>query len=466
MVDSDGRSISARIRDFYESLPEADQSVLVVDPARGDAPTRFNTAELQAVLRFILTAGGSGLAQSGQLAFAEVVLPLEAAIAVPDGPRGFMTERFSSPYAFGAAVQTEQDRVLAMRKWRVSYITVAGVRHPLYFRDVLDAGLDALQSADDTVVEGRAPHPTADGERRRSESLDSDLFLDEQADARQTHGEHAYVMGVHLRSDETIISWSGSQPMYPVRAHFLNARGSRWVNVAQLPHIPKVVGNGRNARARLQISDARNDLLQRCYALILARFIRASEYGVQVTLPTIGPVFLVPRVLGLLVDQVEERSLVALIGSQCTFNCTHCMVTCATLCTSDGGMAQLRPVVSSLEAEVVAAEARLADGRPRTRVALGRAISALPFALALGAVHGLGTGRESLYRVISFDALHVWKLGVLRLLAQRLPALMDALCPDGQAVLGTVQEVMDVLNWRGFELGRLCRASSTTPGYE
>lgn len=83
----------------------------------------------------------------------------------------------------------------------------------------------------------------------------------------------------------------------------------------------------------------------------------------------------------------------------------------------------------------------------------------------LGALHGLGTGRESLYRVVSFDVLHVWKLGVLRLLAQRLPAMLEAACPDGQAVLGKVQETTDIVNWRGFELGCLCRASPSTPGY-
>lgn len=155
----------------------------------------------------------------------------------------------------------------------------------------------------------------------------------------------------------------------------------------------------------------------------------------------------------------------ALMGSQCTFNCTHCMVTRDTACTPSRDQTRTRPVVSSLEGQLRATEARLTDGRPRTRVALGRAISALPFLPALGAVHGLGTGSESLYRVVSFDTLHVWKLGVLRLLAQRLQSLMEAVCQDGEAVLGTVQECMEVVNWRGFELGRLCRASPCTPGY-
>lgn len=48
-------------------------------------------------------------------------------------------------------------------------------------------------------------------------------------------------------------------------------------------------------------------------------------------------------------------------------------------------------------------------------------MSALPFVPFLGAIHGLGTGDPNLYRIVSFDTLHVWRPGVLRLLAQRLP---------------------------------------------
>lgn len=463
----DGRSISARIWDWYAHLPEASTSVLVVDPSRADTPTLFDEPELRAVLRFIVTVGGSGLTQAGQMGFAEVIFPLEAAMMVQGGPRGLMTERFSSPHAFGAAVQSEHDRVLARRRWFVASIVIGGVSYPVYFRDILEAVLDRLQSSEDVVLEGTELPRTADGERCRSHTMDSDLFLQEQADVRETHGRHAYVLGVQLHSDEAVVAWNGNQLMYPVRVLASNARdnGGSWDVVAHLPHIPKVVGNGRNARARVAVSDARNDLLQRSLALALRGLVHASQHGVEVSLPTVGMVFLVPRLLALVVDQVEERSLFALMGSQCHFNCTHCMTERDFSCSAVGGAARPRPVVSTLEAQLAAATARMVDGRPRTRVALGRATSALPFVPVLGALHGLGTGRESLYRIVSFDVLHVWKLGVLRLLTQRLPAMLEAVCPDGLAVLGTVQETTDAVNWRGFELGRLCRASPSTPGY-
>lgn len=70
----------------------------------------------------------------------------------------------------------------------------------------------------------------------------------------------------------------------------------------------------------------------------------------------------------------------------------------------------------------------------------------------------------SLYRIVSFDTLHVWKLGVLRLLAQRLPAMLSAVCGRDSAVHGSVEKTLLVANLRGFELGRLCRASPSAPG--
>jgi len=67
--------------------------------------------------------------------------------------------------------------------------------------------------------------------------------------------------------------------------------------------------------------------------------------------------------------------------------------------------------------------------------------------------------------MVSFDLLHVWKLGVLRLLAQRLPAFLTAVCPGGRARLGTTTDTLDVLNLRAFELDRNCNVCPSAPRY-
>jgi len=58
---------AARIRAYYESLPEASRPRRLVPPEVGLRPTRFNTPLLQEVLKFALSAGGPGLSQADQM---------------------------------------------------------------------------------------------------------------------------------------------------------------------------------------------------------------------------------------------------------------------------------------------------------------------------------------------------------------------------------------------------------------
>lgn len=268
-------------------------------------------------------------------------------------------------------------------------------------------------------------------------------------------------------TDVAVIAWNGAGYVYPIRVFVVNLRGgsSSWETIGFIPHIPKAAGNGKNARWRQAVSDSRNDLLQRCLALVLRRFIHANEHGLREMLPRHGSVLLVPRVVGLVVDQVQERETLGLIGHQITVNCSHCLVRRDESCSFGGLESPRRPVISTLEAQLTATQSRAAGGRPRVRAGLASSMSALPFVPTLGAVHGLGTGAARLYDIVSFDTLHVWKLGLLRTLAQGLPSMFEAVCDGKPAIAGSVQNTLNAVNVRSFGLGRLCRASPTTPGY-
>jgi len=125
-----------------------------------------------------------------------------------------------------------------------------------------------------------------------------------------------------------------------------------------------------------------------------------------------------------------------------------------------------RDVVATLDAQLAAAVARECDPRPSRRRVLAEEHRALAFVPALGAVHGLASGRANLYRITSFDLLYVWKLGIFRLLAQRLPTALRSWCQDpGGARLGSVAAILDGLNLRGFPLCRNCLAAPAPPGY-
>jgi len=483
-------STAARVRAYYESMPEASESVPLVDPALANRPTRFSSPALRGALRFSLTAGGSGLSEGDHLSFAQTVMDIEREATLLSDPVGAFTSAFQTPSSFLTAAREEQGRVLARLRWMQVPIVIDNTVFTYYYRDVLTAGLDALERAeevsfgDNTEGGGGSSTPATDPPhargsdddeqpeldtrseaRERRGTLDSDVYQQERRDVQRIHGPAALVMGVQLHADEALVSWSGAHNIFPVRARYVNIVGSGggWTTVGYIQHVPRAVG--RSAAHRLAVSDVRNDLLQRCLAVSLRSLTRASETGVTATVAGIGSVFLVPRIVGLVVDQPEERAILGLMGNQCNFFCSRCMVAKDDAPTTSEARAADRDVVSTLEAQLAAALVRREDPRPSRRRALGQEHSALAFVPALAAVHGLSTGSRFLYRIASFDLLHVWKLGILRLLAQRLPAFLGAVCPDGHARLGPTADTLEVVNLRSFELGRECKVCPSAPGY-
>lgn len=457
-------SVASRIRAYYEDLPEASLSTPVVPLSLAETPSRFRGSRMRSVLKFTLSAGGCGLSRDDQRKLASLLLQTDGDNDGAD--EGGFTANFPTPGSFVVGVRTEQRRVLACLKWMQVPIEVGGQTYKFFYRDLLEVAIRAVLSAKKLDLQGGALQPAAEGSPRRSSTLNADMFVKEAATIRALHGRQARPLFASLHADAAVVSWSGSAYVYPIRARFPSVLDddNHWVTVGYIPHIPKAVK--RNDKARLAVSDARNDLLQRCLAIILRRFSRASETGYPLHIPNLGNPLLVARIGAVVVDFIEERSVYALMGTGCNLICTHCRVRNAVSCSVDAGYAHPRNVVETLEAQLGAAGRRLVDARVSIRAPINKAHSALAFAPALGAMHGLSTGNMNYFNVLAFDLLHVWKIGVLRTVAQRIPGFLRAICTtEGGAVAGTVQQTLDVLNLRGFELGRRCRATPAAPGY-
>jgi len=149
--------------------------------------------------------------------------------------------------------------------------------------------------------------------------MESDIFLTEERSVRRRHGSLAFVLGVQLFVDEAVVSWSGAHYMYPTRARVVNIRDRtvQWVTVGYIPNVGKPVA--RTAAGRRRASDTRNAVLQRCVAILLRRFVDASKTGVTVEFPSQQELLSVPRIVGLVADQLGERSVVCLMGNGCEF---------------------------------------------------------------------------------------------------------------------------------------------------
>lgn len=166
--------------------------------------------------------------------------------------------------------------------------------------------------------------------------------------------------------------------------------GDRWVTVGYVPHMQRPTEHG--SKVQLAASDARNDLPQRFFAVLLRRFVRASERGYPVDVPKEGTRMLVARIGGVVVDFMEERAIFSLGGTRSNMNCSYCRVSRVNCCDAEGGKAQPRDVIETLEAQLQAANRRAVDLRASIRAPLTLAHSALAFVPALGAMHGLTAG--------------------------------------------------------------------------
>jgi len=318
-------STAARVRAYYEAIPEASLIVPVVDTSWARRPTRLSSPALHSALRIALTATGSGLNENDQVEYARTLRAAEQKATSGAKNASPFTRAFATPRSFETATRHEMNRALAVRGWPQVPIVVGGRTSTFYFRDILQAGLDALANAqsvrfeDQSLLGAVAFDAEDDGTRVRHGTLDSDIYLSDVRDVQQLHGAAARVMVIQLHPDEAVVSWSGANYMFPVRANLVNALdgGGCWKSVGYFEHIPKAVE--KTAAARLAVSDARNDVFQRCIAQSTRMLARASETGMLAPVACHGVVRLVPRSVGLVVDQLEERCFYSLMGSSCRF---------------------------------------------------------------------------------------------------------------------------------------------------
>jgi len=348
-------------------MPEASKTRRFVPPSVGRRPSSFDTPLLREALKFALRAGAMGLSQADQRWYVSLLLMAEesgsvarrrgtrerkllrqtaadrdvnvAAQEVPitsesipsDGRgdsdvEGEISRAFGSKDAFVSAVRGEQRRVLSKLGWDVTPLEVEGVTHLFYSRDLLVVCLDLLRDATHLQLWGERLGLGPDGTRLRSDMLDSDVFLTEEVHVRGRHGALAFVLAVQLFIDEAVVSWSGAHYMFPIRARVLNVRYRtvQWVTIGHVPHVGKPVA--RTAAARHRASVARNGVLQRCLAVLLRRFVGASQTGVAVEFLGRQTLTAVPRIFGLVADQLGERSVVCRMSNACESFCSHCVV--------------------------------------------------------------------------------------------------------------------------------------------
>jgi len=155
---------------------------------------------------------------------------------------------------------------------------------------------------------------------------------------------------------------------------------------------------------RVMLRDA---VFQRCLAVLMHRFIPASQYGEPMIVPgEDDPVFAVSRVVLYAADHPDERRVFGFKLSGCKRPCLLYVVD-KQRAACRGPKAGARDVLEHIDLHLDAVEA-LEDGAGPVRLAQIEGDSSMVRVIpALAAVHGLGTEPCCLYQTFGFDMLHV-----------------------------------------------------------
>lgn len=191
-------------------MPEASLSTSVAGRPEGLPASKFTGAGMRKVLQFVVSAGGCGLSRVDQYSLAETLYAVEAQFDYSDGEAAVFKSLFPTPSSFAAGIRTEQNRVLARLGWLQVPIVVNNKTHMFYYRDLLSTAVEAVQSAAKVDLDGGALSDAADGSRRRSTFLDSDLFIKDSNSIKNLHGPQARPLFANLHADEALVSWSGA----------------------------------------------------------------------------------------------------------------------------------------------------------------------------------------------------------------------------------------------------------------
>jgi len=205
-------TVSTAMRACYEDEGDWARAVPIVERRNGWRPGRFQSFRLRAVQRFALESGGPGLS----LQWLEELYDLldtwdgtKPGMPIDDSHDEPIREAFPSGNAFKNAIRDDVDDAVLDAGWLKSTLVVDGQRFVVVFRPVLDVILRMLKEGTRVRLWSGQDGPAPPTDARES-PLDGDAFrLNEQAVMADKKDPSCFVIGLHVFSDASQLSWSG-----------------------------------------------------------------------------------------------------------------------------------------------------------------------------------------------------------------------------------------------------------------
>lgn len=203
-------SVATKMTAVYETLQDALRAQPLTRARRGAKPGKFNTPRLRALLRFALEIGDGGFTHkelSVLYDFLDTWCGTKPGMPTDETDQMSLRDVFPSVNAFVDGFNDELRDAVIHTGWRKVLLTEGGVTYEAYFRPVLDLIMSLAKQPGVQLWSG-ADGPAEPTDVRQT-PLDGDAFRECEKDVVLNNGPLACVLGVHVYSDGSRLSWSG-----------------------------------------------------------------------------------------------------------------------------------------------------------------------------------------------------------------------------------------------------------------
>lgn len=206
------QTLATQVRCLYEVLDDAARAVPVVERRKYGRAGRFNTRRLRAVQQFVLGVGGAGLSVREQRLLYKFLNIWDGentndVMSVHDS--NSLRAVFPTVTSFTNALRDDLHEAVLDAGWKKLRLQEGGTMHEAYFRPVLDVVTGQLRRCGDGVRLWSGETGPAPPTNSRETPIDGDAFRLCEEQVVAAHGASSFVMGIHMYSDSSQLSWSG-----------------------------------------------------------------------------------------------------------------------------------------------------------------------------------------------------------------------------------------------------------------
>lgn len=213
------QSLATRIFRLYEILDDAARAVPIVERRKSSRCGRFNTTRLRALQQFILGVGGAGLSvreQKQLYNFLEVRNRRDSVDPMSGTDGLFLSAVFLTVSSFVTALRDELHDAVLSEGWKKLKIREGGTVYEVYYRSVLEVVMARLQNRAGVMRLWSGGGAPAQPSYLRETAMDGDAFRLCEQEVVAAHGRTSFVLGLHLYSDSSQLSWSGGAFISPL----------------------------------------------------------------------------------------------------------------------------------------------------------------------------------------------------------------------------------------------------------